>query len=410
MDQGEVERALQWLMRKRKAIGVSFFINEELSVTTARVLQVLRRDARIAADDAPRVILDALRLAGKDATSLEQFLGETRLETETILSGAIESGLPTREDIDHRRILIQMPLIVRNIEDQGLHSEKDQCFTGGHPENFAPDQYAQFVREFADDAEEIAMRFERIKIRLLSSWMRGAYPEPNGLDYDAGKKTPVGQLTHIASKLSWDEPAELSVLQRQSLLEKTNILLPEAYRLKGSRYLSGHDAGQLDNLSTAMRFSKPLPEDLQHATQKHLDEICGLERKLADMRTQRKLFVNQDGEAIHERTMHELWAEYRKLLKAVAALEESPSWFSPTYRASLRGQKGPGQRSEPCRTDYQRWKMDDVVDLERKLTKMVFPDTKRIDAESVLYNSGMAALSGIFAYIAVKSAVQICIS
>ncbi len=394
-----MERAQQWLRAKRKAIGVSFFVDEELSVTTARVLQVLRRDARISADHAPRVILDSLRLAGKDATPLAQFLGETRQETETILSGAIESGLPTREDIDHRRILIQMPLIVRGTEDRGLQTEKDQCFAGGHPENFSPDQYAQFVREFAQNAEELAVRFERQKIRLLSSWMRGSCPEPKDLDYEAGKLTPVGQLTSIASKLSWDEPAELSTSQRQSLLEKANVLIPEVYRLKGSTFLSGHDADRLNDLSSAMRFEKPLPEDLQHATQKQLEEICALERKLADMRTQRKLFANDGGEGMHERTMRELWAEYRRLLKAVAALEESPAWYSPTYGASLRGQKGPGQRSEPCRTDYQRWKMDDVVELERELTKMVFPDTKRIDAESVLSNSGMAALSGIFAYI-----------
>jgi cystathionine beta-lyase/cystathionine gamma-synthase len=84
----------------------------------------------------------------------------------------------------------------------------------------------------------------------------------------------------------------------------------------------------------------------------------------------------------------------------VAALEESLSWYSPTYGASGKGQKGPGQKSEPCRTDYQRWKMDDVVDLERKLTKLVFSDrTRKMDAESVLFNSGMAALSGIFGYI-----------
>lgn len=258
-----------------------------------------------------------------------------------------------------------------------------------------------YLREAAEDSGDFGLRVQQLKVRLLKHYLRGAYAYENkGKGYEEKERTFSGRLGKEVVKLKIDlEKGEASPQDKASLTAEINKRIPRQFSLKNDK-LGKYDVKQLYDLTFALESGEPLDEDTRKEFEALLNEAENLEGELQISNSQFQLFSEDQRGFVGEARTRELWNRYRTLLKKAATLEESGSWFSPTYGSSGEGQRGKHQSSEPRRTDYQRWGMQELKSLERKLHDELFRDSRYEEhAQSLLFPSGIAAFQATLLFI-----------
>lgn len=310
------------------------------------------------------------------------------------------SGLPTQNDVNQSLRHINGSL---RIENQNKNSI-DPAFTFPKypkPETISRETYLEYIKEFKEDVEDFHLRIQRLKIRALTYYAAGNAAnlekiEENDPNYD---KTFGAKLTKLTGDYKYREKPFDSQAQ-QELIFELNKRLPKKYPLAYLQNLSSDDVEQLYNASFALRFGKPPIGQQRKMLESILDQINAIEAQLAETKTQGELFSADENKFVSEKKFALLWDEYRQLLKQIAASEELNSWYSPTFGASGKGQRGENQASEPFRTDYQRFKMDEIVALESRLNRTYFKKNRYQDyVKSLLFNGGLNGLTAILELI-----------
>ncbi len=255
----------------------------------------------------------------------------------------------------------------------------------------------EYQEDFAQDVLALRRRLQRLKIRVLEHLLVGTKNErTEGLSYADQKKTPMGRLRD-----QW--PVAMSNARRvpesefPKLISALNQNLPANARLTLNANLRPKDLMELRELSFALSYGAPPAQKEAERLERYLDALNGLEDLMAQTRTQGHLFPQRSNTPVSEDLYHRAWTDYRDLVREIATDEELTSWYSPTYGSSGKGQRGKDQRSEKFRSDYQRFKMPEMVWLEGQLQReYVFPGEKApLKARSFLFNSGQAAMDAV---------------
>ncbi|MCB0338128.1 MAG: hypothetical protein KDD53_00925 [Bdellovibrionales bacterium] len=341
-------------------------------------------------------------LSDQATTTQPDDLTETLLVASTLPArpNALNSGLPSLSDINNTISRLALPI---TLAPKSPSSWRRSCnFQGEQVVFLSEGEYQQYQREFAQDVSELHLRVQRLKIKIGTELLRGIHhlERPNDAPYNWGDEFPSRQAWSKALSLSRDD-SDFSQDETDDLIAKYNALVPEAHRLIHREHIASLDGNLIsETLGAAIYYPDPLPESARGPIEAIFERTKQLEKRLVEMKSMPLLFAPQSREQSHEAELKEIRLEYRALLKEYSGLIEAQSWHSPTYGASLSEQRGPRQSSEPFRSDYQRFKMPELVELQRELHRALFRRTEYHEhTSSFLFNGGMAAFEATFRLI-----------
>lgn len=308
------------------------------------------------------------------------------------------SGLPTHEEVNHELRLIDRSVRLELADKKTSYVPKlpIDIPASKTPREISPENYQEFRTEFTEDLGAFSLRIERLKVRALTSLLAGSYPYQPGRSFDEEDKTPIGSLRKRIVKYEQGRE-EITETVRQELIRETNRSIPSEYALRPLPQFSQYDARDLYELTMSLTYGKPPTPESRKLLGALLAEIAALEKQITGIEEQGELFTKDATTFINEERFRDLWERYRDLLKQIAVVEELGSWYSPTWAAAIKGQRGEKQESRPFFTDYQRFMMPEAQRLERELNAHYFREGQESYAkiESLLFNGGLNALTAI---------------
>ncbi len=314
---------------------------------------------------------------------------------------ALSSGLPDHDDIQERLNALSEEMHFVDVKEDSYFGNEHFYFEADNPVEYSADNHEQFLREFAHDLSEMQLRVQRIKLHALKHLLRGTYyvEEPEDYNYRWDEHLPQKQLWSLAYGL--EEEEVISEESQRELVDRFNVLVSEENRLSFTPLLSKEDARLIRAIAGSMRYHQDfITSDERKKLSPILERVSELEKRLRDLKQSTLLFSMVEEDSPHEHKLRMLRGDYREILKDMAAYEESGSWFSPSYQSSMSPQRGKEQRSEPFRSDYQRFLMPEGEELERTLHKTFFRNTEYGErAKSLLFGGGISALQAIFRHI-----------
>lgn len=254
----------------------------------------------------------------------------------------------------------------------------------------SPEQQLRFEHEMEEDTEDLHVRLQRLKVRVLTIFSSGTDHQKD-FAWRKPKNESEKNFHHISTLTYKSEVNSDELTEAATLLNKR---LPREYTLDVTRNLNAYDQYYLHELNDAMVFApRPVQTMLDQCTT-ILAAITECEKTLARAAVQGELFALEGREYIEERRLTQVWREYRLLIKAVAHLEESENWVSPSYQSSKIPERGRRQSSTRLKDDYQRFKMNEADELTRLFHRHYAgaPDNR---SESMILGGGMNALQAI---------------
>ena len=318
-------------------------------------------------------------------------------------------GISTREEINRKLSQINSDIVI-NPNTKGYESTLKFPHQESNRVEISPEEYDLFREEFNTDVRLFSDRIQRLKMRALDQYLAGSTAaiskEEGELSYDQEKLTFIGKLRETAAKLKFKKE-KITEDEFKNLVSEANRRLPNGQAIRPIKEPLKIDAEQIYSLTFSMQYGKPPSKERGKMLEGLIEDINEIESELSVIEQQGELFSDKNKNPISEEKFEDLWDKYRELLKRVANIEELTSWHSPTYGTSGKGERGVEQRSEKFLTDYQRWKMWEALELERRLHSDSFGKRVRsgfdLRMESILTNSGMTALEAIMQGIDMRS-------
>ena len=259
------------------------------------------------------LLVESSRLAERDTSSIETRLQEVREETERLLE-VVETGLPSSAEVNAQIALLDSELTISGT-NEGILSKSERRFIEQPVEPFESRDYEQYCVEFVDDMSDFQLRIQRLKLRILSRYLRGAYAEgQKGLDYKEEEKTFAGKLSKITAKAKFQE-TKLTPQQKRDLVSEMNRRIPPEVSLQHNQHLSQYDAELMYDLSLSMLYGEPIDANKQKRLEVFLERIDAIERRLYDVQSQGELFNSDSRGFLNEESLKQCWEEYRILLK-----------------------------------------------------------------------------------------------
>ena len=310
----------------------------------------------------------------------------------------IESGLPSHNEVQGTlsRLAGRIELTAKPKNSDGDSARI--LFEAGESELYTEKQHELFLSEFASEVDEVALRINRLKLRIATVILRAGYFKEDSTPFD--RDHPLENLSSQTYTCKTD--GITSEEERAILVRDFNRVIPEQFRISDNPLLSGHDAELMYRVAGAMRFYRePSSSEEIEVAQLLLERVTRIGRQLKEIEQSPLLFSLADAKNDHQEVVRSCWSGYREIIKQMAALEEYGNWCSPGYGESLKPQRGRSQHVEPFKTDYQRWHTPLVQDLDRTAHKVFFRETTYNErGASFLFSSGMAAFEAVFQLIA----------
>jgi cystathionine beta-lyase/cystathionine gamma-synthase len=322
---------------------------------------------------------------------------------ESISTTEKTDGLPSLEQINDQVLRLSGAVKLKKKKGSSDYLDDLAFARSRQIEHVKTADYEKYKDEFQEDVEDLQLRFMRLKIRLLTPYIR--YTLHTALeeskDYQEKDKSLGARLIDMIYEEDNKYKGITGGLRQAVLLKKINQYLPEEYRFNPDQEIALWDLDMLRTMVYSGRFGeKLLDEKEKQPLEALLNQVCHWEDVLGGTTQQQELALGNNSKGINEERIAEVWGGYRQLLKEIANLEERESWFSPTYGSSGKGQTGKNQESARLRTDYQRFKMTEIETLESSLEHHYFRGKSDFSRTGcVLFNNGMNALEAIMIHV-----------